>query len=264
MPDERLVNDLSAADPLRRLERLLAEDTARLADARARLAEAGDALMQVRARMNHLDLDDDPGVQVLAQEVATPIIDRLAGTVDRVDNVVLAAMVGAGADDLNARNERHRAEAGQRQRAILHSSVLDDDLGRVAFAAKREWGQRHRMSDAINTEFLVLGEAAVITLETWGDVTSPYIVIRNPTLVRSFSAWFDAIWAVSPAFEAGAVRGDEHLLRLLALGAKDESIARTLGLSLRTVRRRVAGLMDQYGVSTRFQLGVALERDGRL
>ena len=51
---------------------------------------------------------------------------------------------------------------------------------------------------------------------------------------------------------------------MLALGAKDEMIARTLHVGLRTVRRRVAALMDQYGVATRFQLGVALERDGRL
>lgn len=251
-------------DPLRRLERTLAEDVARNIAERDRLADRGDALMQVRARMGHIDLGDDPGVQVLEQEVAAPIIDRLAGTVDRIDNVVLAALVGAGADDVNARNERSRAEAGQRQRAILHSSVLDDDLGRLAFAAKREWGQTHRTSDAIGTEFLVLGEAAVVTLETWGDVTSPYVVIRHPALVRCFAAWFDAVWSVSPAVELSAGEGDDALVRLLALGAKDEMIARTLGLSLRTVRRRVAGLVERYGVATRFQLGAALERDGRL
>ena len=44
-------------------------------------------------------------------------------------------------------------------------------------------------------------------------------------------------------------------MRLLGLGLKDESIARYLGCSLRTVRRRVAALMDRHGVQTRFQLG---------
>ena len=38
-----------------------------------------------------------------------------------------------------------------------------------------------------------------------------------------------------------------ELRRQLAAGAKDEQIARTLGLSLRTVRRRVAELMIDLG-----------------
>jgi DNA-binding NarL/FixJ family response regulator len=54
---------------------------------------------------------------------------------------------------------------------------------------------------------------------------------------------------------------DVRLVRLLGLGLKDESIARHLGCSLRTVRRRVAQLMDGYGVQTRFQLGVAAAQD---
>ena len=47
-------------------------------------------------------------------------------------------------------------------------------------------------------------------------------------------------------------------------GAKDEQIARTLGLSLRTVRRRVADLMIELGVDTRFQAGVEAARRGWL
>jgi DNA-binding NarL/FixJ family response regulator len=58
------------------------------------------------------------------------------------------------------------------------------------------------------------------------------------------------------------IRG--NLLRQLAAGAKDEQIARTLGLSLRTVRRRVAGLLIELGVDTRFQAGVEAVRRGWL
>ena len=54
------------------------------------------------------------------------------------------------------------------------------------------------------------------------------------------------------------------LLRQLAAGAKDEQIARTLGLSLRTVRRRVADLLIELGVDTRFQAGVEAVRRGWL
>ena len=50
----------------------------------------------------------------------------------------------------------------------------------------------------------------------------------------------------------------------LAAGAKDEQIARTLGISLRTVRRRVADLLIELGVDTRFQAGVEAVRRGWL
>jgi DNA-binding NarL/FixJ family response regulator len=52
------------------------------------------------------------------------------------------------------------------------------------------------------------------------------------------------------------------VLELLALGAKDEVIARHLGVSLRTARRRVADLFDELGAATRFQAGVEAGRRG--
>jgi DNA-binding NarL/FixJ family response regulator len=52
------------------------------------------------------------------------------------------------------------------------------------------------------------------------------------------------------------------VLELLQLGMKDETIARQLGVSLRTVRRRIAALMDDLGVDTRFQAGLEAARRG--
>jgi DNA-binding NarL/FixJ family response regulator len=58
--------------------------------------------------------------------------------------------------------------------------------------------------------------------------------------------------------------GRRLLLDQLAAGAKDEQIARTLGMSLRTVRRRVAQLLDELGAESRFQAGVEAVRRGWL
>ncbi|HIZ99510.1 MAG TPA: hypothetical protein H9805_13155 [Candidatus Janibacter merdipullorum] len=251
-------------EPLRRLEQYLAADTQRVEEARGKLVDIGDALMTLRARMHNIDLGDDPGVQVLTQEMAGPMIDRLAGTVERTDNVILVMDVGAGSDEVNARHERNRAVEGQLQRTLVHPGVLETELARSELAAKRGTGQLQRVSDHVSTEFLLLGEEAVITLSVWADPASPYFFIRNPALIRCFAAWFELMWSIAPEVEATAGTSDDALIRMLALGAKDEMIARTLHVGLRTVRRRVAALMDQYGVGTRFQLGAALERDGRL
>lgn len=251
-------------EPLIRLERYLAEDSIRIEQGREKLIDIGDALMTLRARMHNIDLGDDPGVQVLTQEMAAPMIDRIAGQVERTDNVILDLETGAGREEVNGRHERSRAVEGQVQRTLLHPSALGTELARSELAAKRGTGQEQRVSDLVGTEFIVLGDEAVITLSEWGRTRSPYVFIRNPALVQCFSAWFELMWSVAPEIEVPEAGADEALIRMLALGAKDEMIARTLHVGLRTVRRRVAALMDQYGVATRFQLGVALERDGRL
>lgn len=59
---------------------------------------------------------------------------------------------------------------------------------------------------------------------------------------------------------AAALDERVRLLRLLATGCKDETAARQLGISVRTLRRRVAGLMAEFGVGTRLQLGAEAVR----
>jgi DNA-binding NarL/FixJ family response regulator len=48
----------------------------------------------------------------------------------------------------------------------------------------------------------------------------------------------------------------QRLLRLMRTGATDRAIARELGVSLRTLHRRIARLQSLLGVQSRFQLGV--------
>jgi DNA-binding NarL/FixJ family response regulator len=66
--------------------------------------------------------------------------------------------------------------------------------------------------------------------------------------------------------ELSATASNERsfLLRQLLSGAKDEQIARTMGLSLRTIRRRIADLMIELGADTRFQAGAEAVRRGWL
>lgn len=54
------------------------------------------------------------------------------------------------------------------------------------------------------------------------------------------------------------------ILSMLAVGSKDEAIARKLEVSTRTVRRAVAAMMEECGAENRFQLAVAAVRLGWL
>ena len=82
---------------------------------------------------------------------------------------------------------------------------------------------------------------------------------------------FEATWARgTPIFAtaAGAAgeldQVDRALLSLLNAGLKDEAVGRQLDLSERTVRRRIADLVDRLGATSRFQAGAQAVRRGWL
>ncbi|WP_028477003.1 LuxR C-terminal-related transcriptional regulator [Nocardia sp. CNY236] len=80
---------------------------------------------------------------------------------------------------------------------------------------------------------------------------------------------FDVLWSmaapisVNPTAEVLDDR-DRAILTLMGLGATDDTIARRLGMSRRTVVRRTARLLERLGASTRFQAGVQAGRRGWL
>ena len=165
-------------------------------------------------------------------------------------------------------NQRTREglEGGRELRSIYPVSVLDDPQH---LAWVREWaalGERQRVVEKVPSEYAVLGDVAVISAPTWGGTASSAVLIRMPLLVAAFTAVFDDAWAGGIAVPDEDIEQDPdtRLLSLLASGFKDEAIARYLGIGVRTVRRRVAGLMDDLSVHSRFQLGVVAERRGLL
>jgi sugar-specific transcriptional regulator TrmB len=92
------------------------------------------------------------------------------------------------------------------------------------------------------------------------------LVVHPSTLLEALTRLFFLLWeqATSPVPSAADDRADVdgRLLTLLAAGLKDDAIARQLGLSSRTVGRRIAVMLDELGARTRFQAGVAAHRRG--
>lgn len=64
--------------------------------------------------------------------------------------------------------------------------------------------------------------------------------------------------------QARAPSPSHELLTMLSAGMTDEAIARQLGVSARTVQRRISELMENLGSRNRFQAGVQAVRHGLL
>ncbi len=257
--------DLVDEDPRTTLARVIRGQEERNSEHRTDLAEARNAL----ARLQRLSLGGSPEMARLTVEVAPRLIqDLLATTSGPVRNCVISPGVGAALDDDMVAFGKQVISAGREQRGIYDASVLDDPRALDEINAWAAAGEVQRVSPSVGSEFAVYGDAAVVSVETWGAPDSDYVVLRDPMLIAAFSTLFDLAWEASYPFPSAraASAGDDDgpLLELLARGLKDEAIARYLGWSLRTVRRRVARLMEHLGARTRFQLGAEAVRLGRL
>lgn len=253
---------IGPVSPLQRLEVMLASELTRLGRRRDELADLGDALLALRSQVATEDSSLRLGVEVLDQAVAAPVLGRLAASVGQVDSVFLDSEVGAVTDVEHASHALDRARAGQRQRTIYTRAVVDDPDNAPRLDALRSAGQEQHVVETFAHELAIFGDDVAVTPSAWGDPGSAYLVIRNPVLIGAFQGWFNHVWSATPSRDHGAPV-DQRVVELLALGYKDEAIARHLGVALRTVRRRVAALMDDYQVHTRFQLGAALAHDDR-
>jgi len=120
---------------------------------------------------------------------------------------------------------------------------------------------------------LAIADGKVALLPLSGDiVVSNALLIHPCALLDATHALFELLWTSAvPVFDAAAsTQADplsaEHdtLLTALAAGLKDDTIARQVGTSTRTVRRRIAELNDALRARTRFQAGVLAERQGLL
>jgi DNA-binding CsgD family transcriptional regulator len=258
-------SDLLDEDPRETISRLIAVEEDRLRRRQADLATARNALV----RLHGLGAANDvPAIAPITVEVAPTLLRSLLDeTQGTVRNVVMRNDVGSGTDQDWMSYNLEVVRAGKEQRTVYDDSVLDSPAASAEIAEWAAGGERQRILAGVPSEFVVYGDVAVVGPEVWGDPESQYVVVRDRMLVHAFIEVFDRMWAMAspvPTRRTSDVAEDDHLLALLSRGFKDEAIARYLGWSLRTVRRRVARLMDELGAKTRFQLGAEAVRAGRL
>jgi DNA-binding CsgD family transcriptional regulator len=90
-------------------------------------------------------------------------------------------------------------------------------------------------------------------------------------VVTGLVALFESVWESAEPFGAGPERDEQgltrqqrELLRLLGEGITDAAAGNRLGLSLRTVRRMMAELMERLDAQSRFEAGLRAGQRGWL
>ncbi|AXL87478.1 transcriptional regulator [Streptomyces sp. CB09001] len=135
-----------------------------------------------------------------------------------------------------------------------------------------EAGEQARVLPSVPVKLLIIDEAfALVSLSIKdADVHNTMLVVQPCGLLSALAALFEQTWRDAvplhglAARPAGLPPADRRLLRLLAGGATDELAARELGISRRTLFRRLQVLMARLGAANRFQLALQAQRAGWL
>lgn len=177
-----------------------------------------------------------------------------------------ASEVVCAARDLNTwattRPSSHSPqETPPRIRKLYRPGVLlNPSMAQFVRTAQSRGASIRITPDDINETIIIDRRFAILA----GDLTDgrrSYSVVTEPAVVQNVMSLFDAAWRsgvdldVYDAQHAELATLAPRVLELLASGCEDETAARTLGLGVRTYRRRVAELMTALGAESRFQAG---------
>ncbi|RWZ68430.1 LuxR family transcriptional regulator [Labedella populi] len=142
-------------------------------------------------------------------------------------------------------------------------------------------GERARLTESVPLKLALADRERAILSLSLGEPTHEALVTRSPQLIDALVALFELYWDTAEPLVGGESAGprirtpstgrrtgrpptpDERmLLTLLSADLKDEVIARELGVSTRTLRRRMQDVFTELGAMSRFHAGVEAARRG--
>ncbi|WP_428950791.1 helix-turn-helix domain-containing protein [Streptomyces sp. cg35] len=133
-------------------------------------------------------------------------------------------------------------------------------------------GEQARVLPSVPVKLVIIDDAyALVSLSIKeADVHNTMLVVQPCGLLSALMALFEQSWQSALPFHGRTTRpgglpaADRRLLWLLAGGADDDVIARELGISRRTLYRRLQILMARLGAANRFQMALQAQRSGWL
>ncbi len=267
-PDQQFV----VAPPEHAIEVLIAEQMSALQGVRARSAE-------VAAQVRRVTQDVDPTalIEIVSGEGS---VRQLFHQVVRSARQELAvfdcppyALVAEGVEEVTNDQQQRMRSDGLRLRTVFERSLLDDPAQVHRILRGVAAGEQSRIASVPLKLAIIDRDWGILPLLHAGEATpEAAVIVRRSVLLDSMLALFELVWEhavevkpqVGEELPLGGTTEDEfrQLAHLMATGMTDTAIAHQLGLSERTVRRRIKDLMDELRVDSRFLAGVRAVQRG--
>lgn len=199
-----------------------------------------------------------------ASAVAHRFVQLQLGATEEVCALVTGNPVVVTGTDNEA--EEKAATRGVAYRVVVERSVFSLPAGIAELSAALGRNEEVRVVDRVPTKLVVADRTLAMVPLTGRGAEPAALVVHASGLLESLMGLFEAVWrealplrlgagGISEEAAPGPDATDLEILSLLLAGMTDASVAKQLDLGLRTVQRRVKGLMELTGVTTRLQLG---------
>ncbi|GGW24770.1 helix-turn-helix transcriptional regulator [Streptomyces galilaeus] len=199
-----------------------------------------------------------------AAAVSQRFLQIQLGATDEVCALVTGTPVAVTGVDNDA--EEQAAARGVRYRVVLERAVLDQPGGVTELTAALGRDEQVRVVDEVPTKLVVADGSLALVPLTVRSAEPAALVVHASGLLELLSGLFESVWrqalplrlderGVTEEGPDGPDAADLEILSLLLAGLTDASVAKQLGVGLRTVQRRVRRLTELAGVTTRLQLG---------
>lgn len=160
---------------------------------------------------------------------------------------------------------------GVRCRSVYDRTSLELPGRPDAVAAYVEKGEEARVFDGIPVKMAIVDRrVGLIPLNIAEPGSGGAIQVHASALLDALAMFFEVIWERAAPIPATGENRDgrvpakdlSRIVEMLALGLKDQTIARELGISERTLDRRISEILHALGARTRFQAGVLAGQRG--
>ncbi|MCE1177670.1 MAG: LuxR C-terminal-related transcriptional regulator [Micrococcales bacterium] len=242
-------------------------------DARTRMQELEQSYRDARAlTQGHIETEGerplftqhDIGVATdeLMRTAATEVLCMRA-TTPRTEALFAAPLYAHSAKSLNTAGNPLPI------RTAYDTGVLDYNGSLDVLRSRMTAGEEVRLISGVPFTVIV-GDADIALVEAsqFGESDAMGVLLRAKPLVAAFARLVETYWqwgsplprSGTPSATAGLEERDVVILRLMAAGAADATIARQTGVSVRTIERRMSVIFAFLGASSRFEAGVLAAR----
>lgn len=265
-----ITSEAALAQLLRRQEEELAEQQRQIQAQREQIAQAVTARLEAAGR----DRGPDPQIEeIVGADAVHARFEQIAyAATTSVDSLIPTANLPAEMlrdawpldADLLRRGVKCRA---------LYLEAIRNDAPLAAYARNLyDHGAQVRTSPTLPQRlFIADRRIAVVPLDPAIHRAGTAIVSARG-VIASLLELFESVWRNAAPLDignpvdadTGLTDTERTLLNMLADGATDETAAKKLGVSLRTVRRVMADLMQRLDAGSRFEAGIKAAKRGWL
>ncbi len=239
-------------------ERAVARDLQQIADTRELLTSLGEVYRGAGVDREAITrLADRDGVLAQISDLVSSVRHEVAAFVTNKPSATAIAQ-SRELDD-------HLISRGVRLRTLCLDGFRRDRRMLKALAESVSAGAEIRTVASLPTRMILFDRTQAVIASHPTDPERGALLVSNHAAVTLFADLFEHTWNMADPFPDHAPDDVGHqeltvmerqVIRMLAQGIKDESIARSTGQSVRTVRRIVATVTERVGAKGRFDLAL--------